>query len=165
MICYVSIASQRKDTAHALALRGKKRWLQIASYIFSNIVFESFQLPIGLEESQKSLAASTKVRRALVQQFWQNPLMDEKTALSHSLTAITNPLVTVGQLETSASQIDGVPSDLEKALFYHGALLTQAAGILLKLPQDIIAPAVVTFQRFFVGEDGGSFKTYSVKAL
>ena len=79
------------------------------------------------------------------------------------LTFLSNPLVAVEQLESTASQADGVPAELERSLRYHGALLTQAAGILLKLPQDIIAQAIVTFSRFYVGSEGGSFGTHSIK--
>ena len=79
------------------------------------------------------------------------------------LTPLSNPLVTVEQLESTASHLDGVPIELERSLRYHGALLTQAAGILLKLPQDIVAQAIITFSRFYVGPRGGSFKDTSIK--
>ncbi|KAF2233883.1 cyclin domain protein [Viridothelium virens] len=72
------------------------------------------------------------------------------TGLSH----LANPLATPEQLATSPSQLDGVPSDLEVSLRYAGARLTQIAGILLRLPQDIVAQAVVIFTRFWVGESG-----------
>lgn len=69
---------------------------------------------------------------------------------------LANPLATVAQLETSASQLDGVPTDLEDSIRFAGARLTQAAGILLRLPQEVIAQAIVVFTRFWVGPDGGS---------
>ncbi|KAH9832367.1 putative cyclin-L1-like protein, partial [Teratosphaeria destructans] len=69
---------------------------------------------------------------------------------------LVNPAATSSQLETSSSQLDGVPRDVEDAVRYHTASLIQAAGILLRLPQDIIAAAIVTLQRFWVGPDGGS---------
>ena len=81
----------------------------------------------------------------------------------HDIFALSNPLVTAEQLENTASQSDGVPPDLERSLRYHGALLTQAAGILLKLPQEIVAQAIVIFERFYVGSEGGSFKSHSLK--
>lgn len=83
----------------------------------------------------------------------------------HDLDALSNPLVTAEQLRNTASQADGVSLDLERSLRYHGARLTQAAGILLKLPQEIIAQAVVIFERFYVGSDGGSFKAHSLKVF
>ncbi|KAK5016228.1 cyclin-like protein [Cryomyces antarcticus] len=67
-----------------------------------------------------------------------------------------NPLATAEQLATSRSQQDGVPADLEASIRFAGARLTQAAGILLQLPQEIIAQAVVLFTRFWIGVDGGS---------
>ncbi|KAI9719660.1 MAG: hypothetical protein M1812_003431 [Candelaria pacifica] len=81
------------------------------------------------------------------------------SALSH----LSNPLATLEQLSTSGSQLDGVPVDLENSIRYAGAKLTQAAGILLQLPQDIIAQAVVVFTRFWLGTEGGSLKEYDAK--
>ncbi len=74
-----------------------------------------------------------------------------------NLLSLSNPLATVEQLSNSSSQLDGVPSDLESSVRFAGAQLTQAAGILLRLPQEIIAQAVVIFTRFYVGPEGGSF--------
>lgn len=79
------------------------------------------------------------------------------------LLSLTNLLVTAEQLSSSGSQLDGVPADLENSLRYAGVMLTQAAGILLRLPQEIIAQAIVIFQRFYVGSAGGSFKTNAAK--
>ncbi|KAF1983639.1 cyclin domain protein [Aulographum hederae CBS 113979] len=72
------------------------------------------------------------------------------------LSILTNPLATVEQLTSSSSQFDGVPADLETSIIHAGARLTQAAGILLQLPQDIIAQAIVLFTRFWIGSEGGS---------
>ncbi|KAK4542556.1 hypothetical protein LTR36_006604 [Oleoguttula mirabilis] len=74
------------------------------------------------------------------------------TAPSH----LANPLATSLQLETSSSQLDGVPSDLEDSVRYETARLIQTAGILLRLPQEIIAQSIIVLQRFWVGPDGGS---------
>jgi hypothetical protein len=69
---------------------------------------------------------------------------------------LANPLATVAQLETSGSLLDGIPSNLEDSVRFAGARLTQAAGILLRLPQEVIAQAIVVFMRFWLGPDGGS---------
>lgn len=69
---------------------------------------------------------------------------------------LVNPLATVTQLETSGSQLDGIPTDLEDSIRFAGARLTQAAGILLRLPQEVVAQAIVIFMRFLVGPEGGS---------
>lgn len=79
------------------------------------------------------------------------------------LSHLLNPLATSLQLETSASQLDGVPKDLEDSIRFHAAQLTQAAGILLRLPQEIIAQSIVLLQRFWVGPDGGSLLEHDSK--
>lgn len=81
----------------------------------------------------------------------------------HRLTDLSNALATPDQLTNSSSFIDGVTPDLEASIKFAGALLTQAAGILLRLSQDIIAQAIVTFTRFWAGSEGGSLRIYSVK--
>ncbi|KAK4692818.1 hypothetical protein P7C71_g4457, partial [Lecanoromycetidae sp. Uapishka_2] len=74
------------------------------------------------------------------------------------LAGLSNPLATIEQLSTSSSQLDGVPAEFESSLRLAGAQLTQAAGILLRLPQEIIAQAIVIFYRFYLGSEGGSFR-------
>lgn len=69
---------------------------------------------------------------------------------------LSNQLATVAQLETSGSQLDGISPDLEDSLRYASARLTQAAGILLRLPQEVIAQAIVILSRFWIGPEGGS---------
>ena len=79
------------------------------------------------------------------------------------LKNLSNVLVTPDQLSDSSSSIDGVPSDLETSIRCAGVQLTQTAGVLLRLSQDIIAQAIVTFTRFWLGADGGSLRVYAVK--
>ena len=81
----------------------------------------------------------------------------------HELDHLSNALATADQLANSSSSIDGIPPDLETSVRYAGALLTQTAGILLRLSQDIIARAIVIFTRFWTGPEGGSLRIYSVK--
>lgn len=69
---------------------------------------------------------------------------------------LANPLATIAQLEASSSSLDGILPDLEDSVRYAGAKLTQAAGILLRLPQEVVAQAIVVFMRFWVGPEGGS---------
>jgi hypothetical protein len=76
---------------------------------------------------------------------------------------LANPLVTIAQLETSSSLLDGVPADLENSIRFTGARLTQAAGILLRLPQEVIAQAIVIFTRFGVGPEGGSLAEHDAE--
>jgi len=82
-----------------------------------------------------------------------------------NLLSLSNPLATVEQLSNSSSQLDGVPSDLESSVRFAGTQLTQAAGILLRLPQEVIAQATVIFARFYVGPEGGSFLINAAQVL
>jgi hypothetical protein len=78
---------------------------------------------------------------------------------------LANPLATVAQLETSGSQLDGIPPSLEDSIRFAGARLTQAAGILLRLPQEVIAQAIVVFMRFWLGPEGGSLAEYGAEQV
>ncbi|EUC49251.1 hypothetical protein COCMIDRAFT_84983 [Bipolaris oryzae ATCC 44560] len=78
---------------------------------------------------------------------------------------LTNALATVAQLETSGSQLDGIPPDLEDSIRFAGARLTQAAGILLRLPQEVIAQAIVVFMRFWLGPEGGSLAEFGAEQV
>lgn len=82
---------------------------------------------------------------------------------AEQLFPLANPLITVEQLSSSSSQFDGISADLETSLRFAGAQLIQAAGILLRLPQEIIAQAIVIFYRFYVGSEGGSFRISALK--
>jgi len=72
------------------------------------------------------------------------------------LSHLTNPLASPEQLTISASQLDGVPADLERSIKYASQKLMQSAGILLRLPQEIIAEAIVVYTRVWVGAEGAS---------
>ncbi|KAI9793162.1 MAG: hypothetical protein M1833_000802 [Piccolia ochrophora] len=85
--------------------------------------------------------------------------MTTTAVLSH----LSNPLVTPEQLTTSGSLLDGIPTDLETTIRCAGARLTQAAGVLLQLPQEIIAQAIVIFTRFWIGTEGGSLREFGAK--
>ncbi|KAF1830506.1 hypothetical protein BDW02DRAFT_507459 [Decorospora gaudefroyi] len=78
---------------------------------------------------------------------------------------LANPLATVAHLETSASQLDSIPPDLEDSIRFAGASLTQAAGVLLRLPQEVIAQGIVLFQRFYLGPPGGSLTEYGAEQV
>lgn len=82
---------------------------------------------------------------------------------STSKSILLNPLATAAQLESSSSQLDGVPQDLEHSVHFAACRLIQAAGPLLRLPQDVIASAIVTYARFWIGSDGGTLKELSAK--
>ena len=73
---------------------------------------------------------------------------------------VDNVLATVQHLEVSGSQLDGIPKELEVSIIFAGTWLTQCAGVLLRLPQDVIAQAVILFTRFWVGSEGGSIAEF-----
>jgi hypothetical protein len=64
---------------------------------------------------------------------------------------LVNPLASLNQL-ANFRQHD-VSLELQRSMLFASARLTQTAGILLRLPQDIIAQAVVIFQRFWIGKN------------
>jgi len=76
---------------------------------------------------------------------------------------LVNPLASSLQLETSASRLDGVPRDLEDSICFETGRLLQAAGVSLRLPQEITAQSIVLWQRFSIGPDGGSFLEYDAE--
>lgn len=82
---------------------------------------------------------------------------------SDSLRPLANPLVTPLQLTHTSSSLDSIPIPLQSSIRYAAQRLTQAAGILLDLPQDVIAQAIVFFTRFWMGPEGGSLAVHSAK--
>ena len=65
------------------------------------------------------------------------------------MSHITNPLATVEQLY-SRSTLNALPQDLQDAIFLSMQSLTQAAGLLLRLPQSVTAQANVVLARYWV---------------
>lgn len=81
------------------------------------------------------------------------------------LSHLANPMVTSEQLEVSASQLDGISKDLEDSVRFETARLMQAAGVLLRLPQDLIAQSIVILYRFWTGPEGGSMLDHDPKVI
>ncbi|KAL8817705.1 MAG: hypothetical protein Q9223_003517 [Gallowayella weberi] len=79
------------------------------------------------------------------------------------LSSLSNPLATVEQLSNSSSSLDGLSSPLESSIRFAALQLTQAAGILLRMPQEVIAQGMVLLTRFYLGPEGGSFRINSAK--
>lgn len=69
---------------------------------------------------------------------------------------LVNRLASAAQLETSASALEGMPPSLVDAVRYESCRLVQAAGIVLRLPQELAAQAIVILCRFWTGAQGGS---------
>ncbi|OTB03362.1 hypothetical protein M426DRAFT_60674 [Hypoxylon sp. CI-4A] len=64
---------------------------------------------------------------------------------------MTNPLATVDQLYQRTS-FSALPSDLQDIIFFTTQRLTQAAGILLRIPQSVTAQANVILARYWLVE-------------
>lgn len=65
---------------------------------------------------------------------------------------MTNPLATVDKLYRRTSSFGALPSDLQDAIFFATQSLTQAAGLLLRLPQSVTAQANVVLARYWLEE-------------
>ncbi|KAF4624617.1 hypothetical protein G7Y89_g13553 [Cudoniella acicularis] len=68
------------------------------------------------------------------------------------MSHLSNPLATAEQLYKNAS-IGSLPVELQDSIRFYTARLTQAAGILLRLPQDITAQANVLLFRYWLVDD------------
>ncbi|KAI2620013.1 cyclin-like protein [Hypoxylon sp. NC1633] len=76
---------------------------------------------------------------------------------------MTNPLATVDQLYQRTS-FSALPVDLQDIIFYATQCLTQAAGILLRLPQSVTAQASVVLARYWLVESPLSYEFSDVSA-
>ncbi|KAF8660537.1 hypothetical protein HU200_057641 [Digitaria exilis] len=77
-------------------------------------------------------------------------------------TAIDTFYLTDEQLLDSPSRKDGIDEDTETALRVYGCDLIQESGILLRLPQAVMATAQVLFHRFYCKR---SFVRFSAKRV
>ena len=68
------------------------------------------------------------------------------------MSHLSNPLATADQLY-QLTRNNSLPEELRDSILYYTARLTQAAGILLRLPQDITAQANVLLFRYWVVDD------------
>ena len=65
------------------------------------------------------------------------------------MTHLSNPLATTAQLYESSSA-NLLPIEIQESIRYYTGRLTQAAGILLRLPQDTTAQANVLLYRYWL---------------
>ncbi|XP_030515222.1 cyclin-L1-1 [Rhodamnia argentea] len=77
-------------------------------------------------------------------------------------TAIDNFYLTDEQLKNSPSRKDGIDEATETTLRIYGCDLIQESGILLKLPQAVMATGQVLFHRFYCKK---SFTRFNVKKV
>ncbi|KAM3558283.1 hypothetical protein ARSEF4850_004671 [Beauveria asiatica] len=76
---------------------------------------------------------------------------------------LTNPLATAEQLYRR-STFSPLPQDLQEAVFFATQCLTQAAGLLLELPQSITAQANVILARFWLVDSPMAYEFSHVSA-
>lgn len=79
-----------------------------------------------------------------------------------NMSHLTNPLATPNQLSSNPSS--HLPPEIQDSIRFYTARLTQAAGILLRLPQDITAQANVLLFRFWL-VDGMMEWEFSVRLI
>ncbi|KAG7637528.1 Cyclin-L1-1 [Arabidopsis thaliana] len=79
-------------------------------------------------------------------------------------TAIDNFYLTDEQLKASPSRKDGIDETTEISLRIYGCDLIQEGGILLKLPQAVMATGQVLFQRFYCKKSLAKFDVKIVAA-
>ncbi|KAK8149618.1 hypothetical protein G3M48_006350 [Beauveria asiatica] len=76
---------------------------------------------------------------------------------------LTNPLATAEQLYRR-STFSPLPQDLQEAVFFATQCLTQAAGLLMELPQSITAQANVILARFWLVDSPMAYEFSHVSA-
>ncbi|ERN16839.1 cyclin-L1-1 isoform X2 [Amborella trichopoda] len=79
-------------------------------------------------------------------------------------TAIDTFYVTEEQLRNSPSRKDGIDEQTETTLRIYGCDLIQESGILLRLPQAVMATGQVLFHRFYCKKSFGRFNVKRVAA-
>ncbi|KAI0022727.1 hypothetical protein F4780DRAFT_777480 [Xylariomycetidae sp. FL0641] len=85
---------------------------------------------------------------------------------SIEMAHMTNPLATVDQLYRRSS-FGALPPDLQDLIFFATQCLTQAAGVLLRIPQSVTAQANVLLARYWLVESplADEFADVSAAAL
>lgn len=71
--------------------------------------------------------------------------------LQTKMAHMTHPLATAEQLY-QRNNLSLLPRDLQDVIFYMTQTLTQAAGVLLQLPQSVTAQANVVLARYWLAE-------------
>jgi hypothetical protein len=99
-----------------------------------------------LDENWLPCARGYHERPTLISRLLE--LLSSTKTMSH----LSNPLATAGQLYQRVST-HSLPIELQDSVRYYTARLTQAAGILLRLPQSITAQANVLLFRYWLGDD------------
>ncbi|KAF4367488.1 hypothetical protein G4B88_003692 [Cannabis sativa] len=90
------------------------------------------------------------------------PCLSQTVELKMIYTAIDTFYLTHDQLQNSPSRKDNIDEPTETTLRIYGCDLIQESGILLRLPQAVMATAQVLFHRFYCKK---SFARFNVKKV
>ena len=77
------------------------------------------------------------------------PYFNQRAQQNTKMAHMTNPLATPEQLYQRNS-FGSLPQDLQDAVFFATQCLTQAAGLLLQLPQSVTAQANILIARYWL---------------
>lgn len=80
-----------------------------------------------------------------------------------SLDHLSNPLVTTEQLYRYQNSTSDLYGEDAQSLQFASAQLTQAAGVLLRLPQEVIATAIVLLQRYMINSHNETSESPNIK--
>lgn len=98
-----------------------------------------------------ALFAALRARQHL-RQISTSLLVEYSNKSTVNMAHLSNPLATTEQLFKNVSN-NPLPIELLDSIRFYTARLTQAAGILLRLPQDITAQANVLLFRYWLVDD------------
>lgn len=107
-------------------------------------------IPLSLFKAQEN----TKLEQHLLRpnSFVQDSPAPNNSTQPLTMTHLSNPLVTTTQLYDSITS-NALPLELQDSIRFYTARLTQAAGLLLRLPQSITAQANVLLFRYWMVDD------------
>jgi hypothetical protein len=97
-------------------------------------------------------SALAALRTRLSATFKFDARVNRRQHLIITMSHLSNPLATADQLYQGDS-LHALPLEIQDSIRYYTARLTQAAGILLRLPQDITARANVLLFRYWTVDD------------
>ncbi|TGO25837.1 hypothetical protein BPAE_0071g00080 [Botrytis paeoniae] len=143
-----------KDNARGLKVTVVKVF--VPNLLFHSVEVEDWLLEkmAALRKRLQFLASKPQRRRNLHFLICLQP-----ATMSH----LYNPLATAQQLYQNTSN-NRLPAELQDSIRFYTARLTQAAGILLGLPQDITAQANVLLYRYWLVDDLMQYEYSDVSA-
>ena len=113
---------------------------------------DNISFPIIARQGSKRGQFGCLAHKATKNMNFENSRPDQTASLSTKMSHLSNPLATAAQLYQRTSA-HALPIELQDSIRFYTARLTQAAGILLRLPQDITAQANVLLFRYWLIDD------------